>query len=125
MRGGLLLALLLATVPLAERARADDVIGDLLEAHLQQGAAPPDDTPLEGRKRPGRTDQPAPTPTTPLNPNAVYAPPPEAFPRDMVPIPDRWRLIEAVGTHSRWFDPYAQNTIKGDRPIKGTKDWFL
>jgi hypothetical protein len=126
MRGGLLIALLLATAPLAERARADDVIGDLLEASLQQGTAPPDDTPLEGRRRPGRAPEAtAPPVATPLNPNAVAAPPPEAFPRDMVPIPDRWRLIEAVGTHSRWFDPYNQNTLKGDRPIKGTRDWFL
>ena len=59
------------------------------------------------------------------NPNALNAPPPDAFPADHLPIPDRWRLIEAVGVHSRWFDPYNQNTIKGDRPIKGTRDWFF
>ena len=27
--------------------------------------------------------------------------------------------------HARWFDPYNQNPLKGDRPIKGTNDWFF
>ena len=123
MRRGLFLALLLATAPLAERARAADVIGDLLDAAEQ--AAPPSDEPLPERRRPGQPQTPPAPPPAPGNPNAVAAPPPEAFPTDMVPIPDRWRLVEAVGVHSRWFDPYHQNTIKGDRPIAGTKDWFF
>jgi hypothetical protein len=120
MRRGLLLALLLATAPLAERAKAADVIGDLIAASGDFQLEPPPET----RRRPGQEPQPAPAPV-PGNPNAVAAPPPEAFPTDQVPIPDRWRLIEAVGVHSRWFDPYNQNTIKGDRPIKGTRDWFF
>ena len=44
---------------------------------------------------------------------------------DIVPVPDRWRLIEALGVNERWYDPYNQNTLKGDRPIKGTDDWFV
>ena len=76
------------------------------------------------RRRPGRqTIHPA--PLIQVNPGAVDVPPPEAFPQDQIPVPDRWRLIETLGTHSRWFDPYDQNTIKGDRPIKGTQDWFV
>jgi hypothetical protein len=63
----------------------------------------------------------------------VRAPPPEAFPTDQVPLPDRWRLIEALGVvKERWFDPYNQNTLKGDRPLKPDKwplitgdDWFF
>jgi hypothetical protein len=65
----------------------------------------------------------------------VRAPPPEAFPVDQVPIPDRWRLIESLGVvKERWFDPYGQNTLKGDRPIDREKvkwlpikgdDWFF
>ena len=50
---------------------------------------------IEGRERPGfntslpdRVDQ--------NNPGAVRAPPPQAFSPDQVPIPDRWRLIDAV-----------------------------
>lgn len=42
------------------------------------------------------------------------------------PVPDRWRLIETLGlVKHKWYDPYNQNTLKGDRPLKGTKDWFL
>src|SRR5204863_6161290 len=51
--------------------------------------------------------------------------PQEAFPRELRSVPDRWRLIEAVGVKSHWYDPYRQNTYKGDRPIKGTHDWFF
>ncbi len=44
---------------------------------------------------------------------------------DFVGVPDRWRIVEAIGVNERWYDPYNQNTLKGDRPILGTKDWFL
>ncbi len=44
---------------------------------------------------------------------------------DFVPLPDRWRIIENLGVNERWYDPYNQNTLKGDRPIPGTKDWFV
>jgi hypothetical protein len=122
MRRGLIFVLLLATAAPAGRARAADAIGDLLLAAAQPADQPAPDEP---RRRPGQV-QPAPAPQpVPGNPNAIAAPPPEAFPTDQVPIPDRWRLIEAVGVHSRWFDPYNQNTLKGDRPILGTKDWFF
>lgn len=40
-----------------------------------------------------------------------------------VPVPDRWRLIETLGVHERWWDPYNQNTLKGDRPL--FDDWFV
>jgi len=133
MRGGLLFALLLSTLPLAQRATAADVIGDLLAAASAAAAtatdAPPDAPldvpPLDGRRRPGRPEELPPAETPQVNPNGLNVPPPEAFPTDLVPIPDRWRLIEAVGVHSQWFDPYNQNTIKGDRPIAGTQDWFF
>jgi hypothetical protein len=133
MRGGLLLALLLTTTPLAERARAADLIGDIL---MSATAAPLDpiadaldavpDAPQEQpRRRPGRPQDLPPAEPPQQNKGAINAPPPDAFPVDQVPIPDRWRLIEAVGVHARWFDPYNQNTLKGDRPIWGTQDWFF
>ncbi|MDG2005106.1 MAG: hypothetical protein P8J20_17425 [Novosphingobium sp.] len=72
---------------------------------------------LEGRRRPG-LEAALPERVTQDNPGAVRAPPPEAFPVDQVPIPDRWRLIQSLGlVKERWFDPYNQNTYKGDRPI--------
>jgi len=89
---------------------------------------------IEGRRRPGY-EAPLPDAVTQDNKGAVRAPPPEAFPTDQVPIPDRWRLIESLGVvKERWFDPYNQNTLKGDRPIDREKvkwlpikgdDWFF
>ncbi|OYY91990.1 MAG: hypothetical protein B7Y45_00405 [Sphingomonas sp. 28-66-16] len=89
---------------------------------------------IEGRKRPGY-QPPLPDAVTQDNPGAVRAPRPEAFPTDQIPLPDRWRLIESLGVvKERWFDPYHQNTLKGDRPIDRAKvpwlpikgdDWFF
>ena len=76
------------------------------------------------RRRPGWAGS-YPPPVTQENPGAVRAPPPEAFPTDHLPIPDRWRLIESVGVRERWFDPYNQNTLKGDRPLRGSEDLFV
>lgn len=86
---------------------------------------PLDDRPLPGRRRPGRIET-YPEPIEQTNPGAVRAPPPEAFPHDEFPIPDRWRLAGALGvTKPRWFDPYNQNFLKGDIPFKGSEHWFL
>jgi hypothetical protein len=97
--------------------RRDD--GDV-ELALQE--PPPDPLPArpdeEGRRRPGVPQGELEEPVHQDNPGAIRAPPPEAFPTDQIPIPDRWRLIETLGVeHERWFDPYNQNTLKGDRPI--------
>lgn len=45
---------------------------------------------------------------------------------EVIPIPDRWRLANTLGmVEPRWWDPYHQNTLKADRPIFGTQDWFV
>src|ERR1700679_97187 len=92
---------------------------------IVQTAPPSDPTVLEGRKRPG--EHPAyPDEIVQTNPGAIQAPPPEAFPKDQIPVPDRWRLAADLKlVNPRYFDPYNQNTLKGDRPLPGTKDWFL
>ncbi|MGY8972801.1 MAG: hypothetical protein ACKVGV_04095 [Sphingomonadales bacterium] len=89
---------------------------------------------IDGRRRPDYTE-PLPDAVSQTNEGAVRAPPPEAFPVDQVPIPDRWRLVESLGlVTERWWDPYNQNTYKGDRPINPDKvpwlpitgeDWFF
>jgi len=104
------------------------------QPHTEEDAAPPpvDNESIEGRRRPGY-DAPLPEAVRQDNPGAVRAPPPEAFPTDQLPIPDRWRLIESLGVvKERWFDPYHQNTLKGDRPLDPEKwplitgkDWFF
>ncbi|MET1111373.1 MAG: hypothetical protein ABWX67_07605, partial [Allosphingosinicella sp.] len=87
----------------------------------------------EGRRRPGVPQHELEDPVTQDNPGAVRAPPPEAFPTDQIPVPDRWRLAQSLGlVNPRWFDPYNQNTFKGDRPLDPEKwplitgdDWFF
>jgi len=107
------------------------------EAQPQETQQAPETTPedvlLPGRRRPNREQRELEPPVTQTNPGAIRAPPPEAFPTDQIPVPDRWRLIESLGlVRERWFDPYNQNTLKGDRPLKtpnfiGLKghDWFF
>lgn len=136
----------------------------LLPLLLAQAAAPqappvdpedlsvpdPETGKIEGRRRPGyQTDLP--DAVRQDNPGAVRAPPPEAFPTDQIPVPDRWRIMTSLcpakgGDQSIFavfgamrevchspLDPYHQNTLKGDRPLreghrpgflKG-EDWFL
>lgn len=99
----------------------------MILALLLQAAEPAvsaDEPLIEGRRRPG-VEKTLPYRIEQMNEGAVRAPPPEAFPTDEVPIPDRWRLIETLGVvREKWWDPYHQNTLKGDRPIRG-HDWFL
>jgi hypothetical protein len=40
-----------------------------------------------------------------------------------VPLPDRWRIVDALGYKSSWLDPYNRNVLKADRPVHG--DWFF
>jgi hypothetical protein len=93
-----------------------------------------EDAVLDGRKRPGYQKR-LPERVTQDNEGAVRPPPPEAFPSGEFPVPDRWRLVESLNlVKERWFDPYHQNTLKGDRPIDREKvpwlpiksdDWFF
>jgi hypothetical protein len=57
------------------------------------------------------------------NPNAVL-PPEAAAPREFLPVPDRWRILDALGQPEHFYDPYNTNTLKGDKPIFGV-DWFV
>ena len=58
----------------------------------------------------------------PIDPSQV--PPPTALdPRISIPVPDRWRIMESLGIKDNWWDPYNQNTIKGDKPLQQLKDW--
>jgi hypothetical protein len=100
----------------------------------EQDIPPVDPDIIEGRERPGY-NAPLPDRIEQENEGAIRAPPPEAFPTDQLPIPDRWRLIESLGlVRESLLDPYNQNTYKGDRPINRAKvpwlpikgdDWFF
>jgi len=105
-----------------------------LNQTTQTDPEPLDPGSIEGRKIPGFRDL-LPDPIDQTNEGAVRAPPPQAFPIDQVPIPDRWRLIQSLDLVTEdVLDPYNQNTYKGDRPINPDKvpwlpitgdDWFF
>ncbi len=83
------------------------------------------------RRIPGaapRTAPPSAVPGKPGEPaeidSGAVPPPPPNLPREFIPIPDRWRLIEAIGVNAKWWDPYNQNVLKADRPI-ASPDWFI
>lgn len=109
-----------------------------------------DDALIDGRRRPGVQKQ-LPDPIVQNNPGAISAPPPEAFPTDEFPVPDRWRIMQSLcpakggdqsiytlfgalrnNCHST-LNPYNQNVLKGDKPIPADKkpgflkgdDWFF
>lgn len=120
---GLLLPalLLLQASPPAETQPPGTPPGEAKPSGWEQDAAPVDPQILEGRERPGYT-APLPEKIEQRNQGAVRAPPPEAFATEQVPIPDRWRLIQSLGlVKENLFDPYHQNTLKGDRPIDRAK----
>ena len=105
--------------PVAPAPAADE------PAQSAAGQVPPDPSPdldaddslLPGRRRPG-SERRLPERVEQDNPGAVRPPPPEAFPTDEFPVPDRWRLVESLGVvKEHWWDPYHQNTYKGDRPL--------
>ncbi len=92
----------------------------------EEDAGTQPEEPFRRRRRPGRRGEPDARPQQ----RAPIAPPPAPvsageFPDGILPVPDRWRLVEALGVNERWWDPYNQNTLKGDRPIFGTDDWFF
>jgi hypothetical protein len=141
-----------APAPAAAEAPAADAVSS--PAPVDQGAlavpgsvepgATVADPMIDGRRRPGYVTE-LPAPVTQNNVGAVYAPPPEAFPTDQFPIPDRWRLVTALCPDKNFvglqavcksrFDPYHQNPLKADVPIQIDKkpfflpitgdDWFF
>ncbi len=99
--------------------------------------------PPDIRQRPGdKVDEPRRRPQQPAEPQAPDAPPPadpnrrtglkpvplpEAWkdPGGALAVPDRWRLLETLNLlPERWYDPYHQNTLKGDKPVRG-EDGFV
>lgn len=135
------------------------LIAGAIQGVVPAAPPPPDDVVapevdpglLDGRRKPG-VEQPLPPAIIQNNAGAVNAPPPEAFPTDSIPLPDRWRIMTSLcpakgGDQSIYqtfgamrdvchghTDPYHQNPLKGDRPIDRSKvpwlpiredDWFL
>ncbi len=118
----------------AQEIALEQIHDPSVEPQVDESTDEPEESLIDGRKRPGYQKR-LPDKVTQENIGAVRPPPPEAFPDDEFPIPDRWRLVESLGlVKERWFDPYHQNTLKGDRPIDRAKvpwlpikgdDWFF
>jgi hypothetical protein len=91
-------------------------------AHAEQPMPPPRDPEVEvAPRRPGPSvpRQYVPPPADPR-----HVPPPlPAMPRELLPVPDRWRIMQGLGARTPWYDPYNPNVLKGDLPIAA--DWFL
>lgn len=105
---------LLALAPTV--ARAEPTSDDANDAPELQRRAESSSGDAE-RRRPGReaeSDRARP----PLPPPARMETPP------FVAVPDRWRIVENVGINERWWDPYNQNTLKADRPIRHLVPWL-
>ncbi len=76
----------------------------------------------ESRRRPGTIPRLQVLDPT-CRPNRLSTPRAEDF-IDLTPVPDRWRIVEALGYPVNWLDPYnGSNPLKGDRPVFGD-DWF-
>ncbi len=75
-----------------------------------------------GRRAPGKPS-PADGVEPIVNPGAL--PPPKPFESGgYLPVPDRWRILDALGRRENLLDPYNTNTLKGDKPIFGD-EWFV
>ena len=102
------------------------------------------------RQRPGYKEVPCPAqnapgqpPTTVSSPDSTVqrplskqgperAPPERVSPipvpsvqsyAEVVPVPDRWRIVDALGYPNNLLDPYNRNILKADKPVFG--DWFF
>ncbi len=106
-----------------------------VSAALAQGVPPPLPTPLPPSEPPaGNVERERPQgtplkyPLPPIDPKQV-PPPSPAAPRDSLPVPDRWRIMDGLGFKFPWYDPYNHNVLKGDKPFepfaKWGPDWFL
>jgi hypothetical protein len=72
-------------------------------------------------RRPGDSQPQRYVPPLP-HPSQISPPTPSAR-RETLPVPDRWRIMRALGLKGSWIDPYNQNPLKGDVPI-ADEPWF-
>ena len=74
------------------------------------------------RRVPGQP--PPPAAVEPIENPAAILPPQAVVPGGAIAVPDRWRILDALGRPEHWFDPYNTNTLKADKPIFGN-NWFV
>lgn len=84
------------------------------------------------RRRPDRDPLPVEAATEPLpDPNhrsglQPLVPIDSWQPTTSAPVPDRWRLVSNLGLMpDQILNPYTQNTLKGDKPIRGHDEFLI
>jgi hypothetical protein len=108
-------------------------------AFAEQPAPPPVDPAQDiVPRRPG-VGEPQRYVPPPADPSQV-APPTPASRREILSVPDRWRILQGLGGRTPWYDPYNINVLKGDLPVADegwlrerfpdlarrlSPDWFL
>lgn len=90
------------------------------------GEDPSATRPTPRRAAPATVEEAASPRREPNEPSPIPRPEPSEYPA-AVPVPDRWRIVDALGYRERWYDPYNRNVLKGDRPVRGEGDnaWFF
>ena len=104
------------------RAAAACLAASLAPAFAEQPLPPPADPAREVQPRrpgPGEPQRYVPPPPDP----SQVPPPAPAARREMLPVPDRWRILQALGGRTPWYDPYNINVLKGDLPV-GDEPWL-
>jgi hypothetical protein len=103
-------------------------VGTAALAQVPDRRARPDEKPEAEQRRqrdPQEPAAPAVDPNRGSGLSAVTPAEPWKDPGPPLPVPDRWRLLETLELlPQRWYDPYAQNVLKGDKPVAG-KDGFI
>lgn len=96
---------------------------------LSADQAKPELRELPGTRRAIRKPEAAALPDPNRDSGLQPVPPPPAWQpqdADKAPVPDRWRILDSLGLmHTHWYDPYNQNTLKGDRPLWGNDKFFI
>lgn len=93
-------------------------------------AARPTNSENDELRRPTGPFSPRKTEPLPRDPNhksglQAVAPASGVGDEGSAPVPDRWRLLNSLGLMpQRWYDPYNQNTLKGDKPVLGNDVFF-
>lgn len=91
--------------------------------NVQPGASPTQPAngaaPATTFQHPG---EPAAADVTPTVVSAVPRPAMQDYP-SIVAVPDRWRIVDALGYPQNLLDPYNRNVLKADKPI--FRDWFF
>jgi hypothetical protein len=107
------------------------LMSGIAAAQVPDNRQRPGDKPEDAPARPDQAEPRRPADAPPIDPNrkSGLAPvaPAEAWkdPGGAIAVPDRWRLLETLKLlPERWYDPYAQNQWKGDKPVIGT-DGFV